>query len=71
MENLHPQAAELIPMDRITIVNPRIRNRKSFKQIVDNIAELGLKRPITVAARTNEDGLSYDLVCGQGLSLPN
>ncbi len=66
MENLHPQAAELIPMDRITIVNPRIRNRKSFKQIVDNIAELGLKRPITVAARTNEDGLSYDLVCGQG-----
>ncbi len=66
MENLYPQAAELIPMDRIAVVNPRIRNRKSFREIVDNIAELGLKRPITVAARTNEDGLSYDLVCGQG-----
>ena len=66
MADLHPQTAELIPMDRITVVNPRIRNRKSFREIVDNIAELGLKRPITVAARTSQDGLSYDLVCGQG-----
>ena len=60
------QAAELIPMDRITVVNPRVRNRKAFKEIVDNIAELGLKRPITVAARQSEDGMRYDLVCGQG-----
>ncbi|MEM9477029.1 MAG: plasmid partitioning protein RepB C-terminal domain-containing protein [Pseudomonadota bacterium] len=66
MKKLHPQAAELIPMDRIAVVNPRIRNRKSFREIVDNIAELGRKRPITVAARTNQDGLSYDLICGQG-----
>ncbi len=66
MADPHPQTAELIQMDRITVVNPRIRNRKSFREIVDNIAELGLKRPITVAARTGEDGLSYDLVCGQG-----
>jgi len=61
-----PQTAELIPMDRITVVNPRVRNRKAFREIVDNIAELGLKRPITVAARQSEDGLRYDLVCGQG-----
>ncbi len=66
MADLHRQTAELIPMDRITVVNPRIRNRKSFREIVDNIAELGLKRPITVAARTSEDGSRYDLVCGQG-----
>ncbi len=66
MADPHPKTAELIPMDRVTVVNPRIRNRKSFREIVDNIAELGLKRPITVAVRTNEDGLSYDLVCGQG-----
>ena len=61
-----PQTAELIPMDRLTVVNPRVRNRKAFREIVDNIAELGLKRPITVAARNGEDGLRYDLVCGQG-----
>ncbi|MBT8458663.1 MAG: ParB N-terminal domain-containing protein [Litoreibacter sp.] len=60
------RAAELIPMDRITVVNARVRNRKTFREIVDNIAELGLKRPITVAARMSEDGLRYDLICGQG-----
>lgn len=66
MADPQPQAAELIPMDRITVVNPRVRNRKAFREIVDNIAELGLKRPITVAARQSENGLRYDLVCGQG-----
>ena len=66
MADPQPQAAELIPMDRITVVNPRVRNRKAFKEIVDNIAELGLKRPITVAVRQSDDGLRYDLVCGQG-----
>ncbi|MCI2400828.1 plasmid partitioning protein RepB C-terminal domain-containing protein [Aliiroseovarius subalbicans] len=66
MSEMQPQAAELIPMDRITVVNPRVRNQKAFREIVDNIAELGLKRPITVAAREGEDGPLYDLVCGQG-----
>ncbi len=66
MTDPQPQTAELIPMDRITVVNPRVRNRKAFREIVDNIAELGLKRPITVAARQSDDGLRYDLVCGQG-----
>jgi ParB family chromosome partitioning protein len=37
-----------------------------FDQIVENIAELGLKRPITVARRNQTDGPHYELVCGQG-----
>jgi len=53
-------------MDRITIVNPRLRNKKTFQGIVDNIAEIGLKRPITVTSRHGENGPLYDLVCGQG-----
>src|SRR3546814_14897120 len=56
----------MIPIDRITIVNPRLRSKKTFKGIFDNITEIGLKRPITVTARQGEDGLVYDLVCGQG-----
>jgi ParB family chromosome partitioning protein len=63
---LHAQRVEMIPIDRITVVNPRLRNKKVFKGIVDNIAEVGLKRPITVTSRHGEDGPLYDLVCGQG-----
>ncbi len=60
------QRVEMIPLDRITIVNPRLRSRKIFKGIVENIAEIGLKRPITVTSRQGADGPLYDLVCGQG-----
>lgn len=60
------QAIEWIAIDRIAIVNPRTRNKKVFKEIVDNIAEIGLKRPITVTRRVEADGPHYDLVCGQG-----
>lgn len=63
---LPAQRVEMIPIDRITVVNPRLRNKKVFKGIVENIAEVGLKRPITVTSRQGEDGPLYDLVCGQG-----
>ena len=57
---------QLIPVDAITVTNPRVRNRRIFKEIVDNIAEIGLKRPITVTRRSTSDGDRYDLICGQG-----
>lgn len=60
------QRVELIPIDRIDVVNPRIRNAKIFQEIIDNIAKVGLKRPITVTRRAQADGPYYDLVCGQG-----
>jgi ParB family chromosome partitioning protein len=57
----------LVPIDRVNVVNPRSRNQRSFDAIVENIAAVGLKRPITVARRgADEDGPCYDLVCGQG-----
>ncbi len=58
----------LVPIDAITVVNPRVRNQKVFEEIKANIAELGLKRPITVAVRETEGGNEpkYELVCGQG-----
>ena len=61
-----PEVVQQIPIERITVVNPRVRNRKSFKDIVENIGAIGLKKPITVARREGLDGLRYDLVCGQG-----
>lgn len=60
------QRVEMIPVDRIAVLNPRIRNPKVFREIVDSIAKVGLKRPITVTRRTEADGPFYDLVCGQG-----
>src|SRR5580704_471053 len=59
-------AVEMIPIERITVINPRVRNKKIFKEIVANIAEIGLKTPITVARRDHLDGPRYDVVCGQG-----
>lgn len=60
------EAVEMVSIDRITVINPRVRNKKIFKQITSNIAELGLKRPITVTRREDTDGPRYDLICGQG-----
>lgn len=59
-------AVEQIPIELIAVINPRVRNRRSFKEIVENIAQLGLKKPITVARRIGPDGPRYDLICGQG-----
>jgi len=56
----------MIPTDRIRILNPRVRNRRAFEEMVANIASIGLKRPITVAPRPGTDPKEYDLVCGQG-----
>jgi ParB family chromosome partitioning protein len=58
----------MIPLERITVVNPRDRGKKKFKQIVNNIAKLGLKKPVTVTPKEPQDGSKeeYLLVCGQG-----
>lgn len=55
---------QLIPVDKIRVINARSRNKAKFREITDNIATVGLKKPITVSKRENSDG--FDLVCGQG-----
>jgi ParB family transcriptional regulator, chromosome partitioning protein len=56
-----------IRIEKIRILNPRARNQRNFNEIVKSIAQVGLKRPITVSPRTSEtDSFEYDLVCGQG-----
>ncbi len=57
---------EMIAVDQIDVINPRIRNKKTFKEIVSNIAAVGLKKPITVSRANGADGGRYNLVCGQG-----
>jgi ParB family transcriptional regulator, chromosome partitioning protein len=51
----------------IHIANPRHRDKLVFEKIVNNIDQVGLKKPITVYERkVPVDGMRYDLVCGQG-----
>lgn len=57
---------ELIPIDRIHVLNPRARNKRIHREIIDSIRAIGLKRPITVSRRTKDGPASYDLVCGEG-----
>ncbi len=56
-----------IPINRIRVLNPRKRNAQKFRDMVDSISLVGLKRPITVTAtNSTNDSYLYDLVCGQG-----
>jgi len=57
---------ELIPIEEIHILNPRVRNQKIFQNIKENIKKVGLKRPITIKRSSSASDKSYDLVCGQG-----
>jgi ParB family chromosome partitioning protein len=65
-EETHQTEVTLVPTDRIRVLNPRVRNPRTFADMVENIAKIGLKRPITVTRRTESDPQEYDLVCGQG-----
>jgi len=62
------ETVTFIPIDRIRILNPRVRDRKKFEKILESIRNLGLKKPIKVSSRSVKDGEEpgYDLVCGQG-----
>lgn len=52
-----------IPIAGIEVLNPRSRNKKIFDELVESIARVGLKRPITVREAAPD---RYELICGQG-----
>ncbi len=53
----------MISVSSIIVLNPRARNKRIFNELVSSIAELGLKKPITVSPI---DESNYNLFCGQG-----
>ena len=59
-------SAQMIPIAQINILNPRSRNKATFQDIVSNISNVGLKKPITVARREQtSDGKLYVRIPGQ------
>jgi ParB family chromosome partitioning protein len=57
-------SVQLVSIEKICVINSRSRSKTKFREIVENISKVGLKKPITVSRRDGEDG--FDLVCGQG-----
>lgn len=62
----HPQSITSIPIENIHVLNPRTRNRRQHREIVENIDAIGLKRPVTVRKRSDKVEEGYDLICGEG-----
>lgn len=61
------RCVQMIPVDRITVLNPRVRDRRKFRELVESISLIGLKRPVTVTSLAGQEGLpAYGLICGQG-----
>jgi ParB family chromosome partitioning protein len=62
-----PSKIQMIPVEKVEVLNPRERNGRVFEEIVGNIKTIGLKKPITVTPRKRPDGEEhYLLVCGEG-----
>ena len=66
MTGVNKDTIEMIPVHLIDIVNPRVRNKRAFHLMSENIRDVGLKKPVIVARREGRDGARFDLVCGQG-----
>ncbi len=68
MSKEHPSTnLQMIPINRIEVLNPRERNGRIFDDIVGNIKTIGLKKPITVTPRKDANGdEKFLLICGEG-----
>lgn len=56
----------MIPVDKITVLNSRNRDKQQFAENVRSIEEVGQLKPIVVNGRNAEKTGIYELVCGEG-----
>lgn len=56
----------MIPVDKITVLNSRNRDKEQFAENVRSIDEIGLLKPIVVNGRNFGKQGTYELVCGEG-----
>ena len=66
MKNNDTPLVKMIPVNQIDVINPRGRGQKKHQLIINNIAKIGLKKPITVSEKKQQGEKKYNLVCGQG-----
>ena len=66
MKTPDEQPVQMIPIEKIRVINSRERDRTKHEQIKESIATVGLKKPIQVSRRCESDEDGYDLVYGEG-----
>lgn len=66
MKKTDEHQVQMIPIDKIRVINSRERDRAKHDQIKESIATVGLKKPIQVSRRSETDEDGYDLVYGEG-----
>lgn len=66
MKQTDEQKVQMIPIEKIRVINSRDRDRVKHEQIKESIATVGLKKPIQVSRRSEDDADGYDLVYGEG-----
>jgi len=66
MKQTDEQDVQMIPIEKIRVINSRERDRAKHDQIKESIATVGLKKPIQVSRRSESDEDGYDLVYGEG-----
>ncbi len=57
---------EMIPLDKIKVVNSRLRDEKQFQMNVQSIDAVGLLKPILVNDKFLPTAGAYELICGEG-----
>jgi len=60
---------EMIPLDKIVVLNSRTRDAQKFEEIVRSIAAVGMLQPIKVNRRNLAKTQCYELICGEGRCL--
>ena len=56
----------MVPVDKITVLNSRNRDKQQFAENVRSIDDVGLLKPIVVNGRPFSKTGLYELVCGEG-----
>jgi ParB family chromosome partitioning protein len=49
------EEVQMIPIERIRVINPRHRDRKKFQVVIESIKTVGLKKPIQVRRRLAQE----------------
>ena len=57
---------QMVPIDKIVVLNSRNRDQKQFAENVRSIDEVGQRKPIVVNGRPFPRTGTYELVCGEG-----